>query len=160
MHIGIFQSPYIFTGGVTISDTTKQETYVGSTENQFKTRYRSHLSSFKNSKYRNSTELSKYIWTLKDTNVQYSIKWKVIKRCRPYSNISKRCYLCLHENFVVMYHPELCSLTYFNKFLTSDNVWYKHFNCYWQAWSTNAPHSYSIVISVLLSIRFNTQRSH
>ena len=84
----------IYQATVTRSDTTKQETYVGLTENQFKTRYRSHVSSFKNIKYRNSTELSKHIWTLKDANVQYSIKWKVIKRCRPYSNISKRCNLC------------------------------------------------------------------
>ena len=64
----------IYQATVTRSDTTKQETYFGLTENQFKTRYRSHVSSFKNIKYRNSTELSKHIWTLKDANVQYSIK--------------------------------------------------------------------------------------
>ena len=109
----------IYQATVIRSDTTKQETYVGLTENQFKTRYRSHLSSFRNIKYRNSTELSKYIWTLKDSNVQYSIKWKVIKRCRPYSNISKRCNLCLHEKFVIMYHPELCSLNSRSEFVTA-----------------------------------------
>ncbi len=91
-------------------DTAKQETYVGLTENQFKTRYRNHTSSFRNDKYRNSTELSKYIWTLKDSKVQYSMKWKIIKRCNPYSNISKRCNLCTYEKFVIICHPELCSL--------------------------------------------------
>jgi hypothetical protein len=104
---------------VTREDTMKCETYVGLTENQFKTRYRNHTSSFRNEAYRNSTELSKYIWTLKNANVQFSIKWRILKQCRPYSNITKRCNLCLHEKFIIICHPELCSLNSRNELVTT-----------------------------------------
>ena len=59
---------------------------------------------------KHATELSKYIGTLKDSDVRYSVKWKIIKRCRPYSNKTKRCNLCFCEKFIIICHPELCSL--------------------------------------------------
>jgi hypothetical protein len=43
---------------------------VGLTENEFKTRYTNHKASFNNYEKRNSTELSKYIWNLKNNNKQ------------------------------------------------------------------------------------------
>ena len=43
----------------------------GLTENNFKTRYRNHTSSFRHAKDRNSTELSKHIWTIKDNNIEH-----------------------------------------------------------------------------------------
>ena len=41
------------------------QTYVGLTENSFKTRYSNHKPSFSNADKRHNTELSKYIWYLK-----------------------------------------------------------------------------------------------
>ena len=52
-------------------DNNITETYVGLTENDFKTRYRNHTASFRHAKHRNSTELSKYIWTLKDNSINF-----------------------------------------------------------------------------------------
>ena len=49
-------------------------------------------------------ELSKYIWKLKESDVQYSTKWKIIEQCWPYSNKTKRCNLCLYEKFIIC-HP-------------------------------------------------------
>jgi hypothetical protein len=109
----------IYQATVIIEDTMKCETYVGLTENPFKTRYRNHTSSFRNEAYRNSTELSKYVWTLKDSNVHFSIKWKILKQCKPYSNITKRCNLCLHEKFVIICHPELCTLNSRNELVST-----------------------------------------
>ena len=49
------------------------ETYIGLTENHFKTRYRNHLASFKD-KNKNATHLSRYIWTLNEKNIDYDLK--------------------------------------------------------------------------------------
>ena len=57
----------------------------------FKTRYLNRASSFPNEKSKNATELSKHIWSLKESNTRFSIKWKIIKKCQPYSNRTKRC---------------------------------------------------------------------
>ena len=45
----------------------------GLAESDFKTRYRNHTASFCHAKHRNSTELSKHIWTLKDNVIEHFI---------------------------------------------------------------------------------------
>ena len=45
----------------------------GLAESDFKTRYRNHTASFRHAKHKNSTELSKHIWTLKDNNIKHFI---------------------------------------------------------------------------------------
>ena len=75
----------------------------------FKARYRNHQTSFHHTK-RNKKELSKQIWTLKDTKKPFKIKWKVLKRSQPY-NVSKKCNLCLDEKFEIFFRKDLCSLS-------------------------------------------------
>ena len=58
---------------VTVVTDKGSETYVGLTQNNFKTRYCNHIASFKNNKLRNETELSKYIWSLKEGNIKYKL---------------------------------------------------------------------------------------
>ena len=72
-------------------DNNITETYVGLTENDFKTRYRNHTASFRHAKHRNSTELSKYIWTLKDNNINFFISWRILSSSLPYKSSNKRC---------------------------------------------------------------------
>ena len=43
------------------------------------TKLANHRQSFSNPKLTNSTELSKYIWTLKDNNSNYKLTWKIQK---------------------------------------------------------------------------------
>ena len=62
------------------------------------------LSETRNPKRKHATELSIYIWNLKELDVQYSTKWKIIEQCWPYSNKTKRCNLCLYEKFIIC-HP-------------------------------------------------------
>ena len=85
---------------VTRKDNNTTETYIGLTENNFKTRYRNHTASFRHAKHRNSTELSKHIWTLKDRNIEHFISWRILSSHSPYNSSSKICNLCLKEKFL------------------------------------------------------------
>ena len=111
---------------VTREDSNDESSYVGLAEGKFKTRYANHNTSFRYEKYRNSTELSKHVWSLKDADVKFSIQWKILKKCKPYSAITKRCNLCLYEKFVIIRHPELSSLNCRNELVSSCRYRKKH----------------------------------
>ena len=87
------------------------ETYVGLTEGTFKSRFLNHTSSFRNTKNRHATELSKYIWNLKDSKTSHSVSWRILQPRNPYSAKTKRCNLCRHEKYLIIWQPELCSGT-------------------------------------------------
>ena len=110
------QTNVIYQATVTIETAT--ETYVGLATN-FKERYRNHKTSFRHSKRRNETELSKYVWNLQNENKPFQIKWKILKKCKPYSNINKKCSLCLNEKFIIICKKELCSLNRKNELASS-----------------------------------------
>ena len=88
----------------------KRETYVGLTSTDFKTRHRNHKNSFNDPKKKLSTELSKYIWDIKDKGNNFEIHWKILCHAKPYSNITKRCNLCLAEKYFIICKPEAASL--------------------------------------------------
>ena len=51
-----------------------------------------------------STELSKYIWKLKDEGVEEPekmIKWEIVRRTVPYRCGTRKCDLCLSEKLVI-----------------------------------------------------------
>ena len=113
------QSSVIYQATVTRNDNNTTETYIGLTENDFKTRYRNHTASFRHSKHRNSTELSKHIWTLKDNNIEHFISWRILSSHSPYNSSSKRCNLCLKEKFLIIYRPKLSTLNKRNELVSS-----------------------------------------
>ena len=86
----------------TREETNVEKDYKGVTEGEIKQRITAHMSSFRTVEYRNSSELSKYIWKLKDENKQFDIKWKIIDRSIPYINGSKRCNLCITEKLHII----------------------------------------------------------
>jgi len=90
----------IYKAIVTTDET--QKNYIGLTSNTFKTRYNSHKATFTDIEKRNSTELSKYIWKLKEKNTPYEIKWNIIQHAQPYSPATKRCNLCLAEKYHII----------------------------------------------------------
>ena len=59
--------------------------------------------SFRNQAYRNSTSLSSYIWSLKESNVEYSVKWSIISKAKAYTPEQKRCHLCITEKAKILY---------------------------------------------------------
>ena len=113
------QSSIIYQATVTRRDNLASETYIGLTENNFKTRYRNHTASFRHSHLRNSTELSKHIWTLKDSKVNYSLSWRILSKAQAYDSTSKRSNLCLKEKLSIIHHPELSSLNKRNELVSS-----------------------------------------
>ena len=86
------------------------ETYVGVTETEFKTRLANHKQSFKKPSQRTATELSKYIWSLKNADQTYEVNWKILGRAKSYSNVTKRCNLCLLEKYFIICRKELATL--------------------------------------------------
>ena len=113
------QSSVIYQATVKRNDNNTSETYIGLTENAFKTRYRNHTASFRHTKHRNSTELSKHIWSLKDNNIDYSISWRIISSSSSYNSSSKRCNVCLKEKFLIICRPNLSSLNKRNELVSS-----------------------------------------
>ena len=87
-------------------DNIDPKVYIGLTEHNwehsFKSRYNGHTSTFRHRKLANSTTLSKYIWDLKDSGINYRIKWSVLKRARAYSAGTKTCNLCLCEKLCIL----------------------------------------------------------
>ena len=89
--------------GAEVTNNIDEETkkYIGMAETPFKDRYRNHIKDFKNKKYNKSTELSKYIWQLKDNNKVRTVKWRIIKTVR--SNVTLNyCKLCLMEKYYII----------------------------------------------------------
>ena len=104
------QSSLIYQATITRKDNSTTGTYIRLAENNFKTRYRNHTASFQHTKHRNSTELSKHIWTLKENNIDHFISWRILSSRSPYNSASKRCNLCFKEKLLIISQPELSSL--------------------------------------------------
>ena len=83
----------VYQATVATVDNRPDQTYVGLTENSFKTRFTNHKASFNHPSKRLNTELSKYVWQLKDTKTNFQITWKILKQAAPYNPASNRCSL-------------------------------------------------------------------
>ena len=92
---------YIYKTTVTVTVTERnshnQETYIGLKENEFKTRFNLHKSSFKLEHKRTSTTLSEHVWKLKKKNINFKIKKEVVKKVKPFAPSDKVCKLCLQK---------------------------------------------------------------
>ena len=92
----------VYKAEVTTTDDNAKQTYIGVTANDFKTRYRNHLKSLRNEKYKHETELSKHVWNLKKENRQFSIRWAIVKQIPAGRNGKRKCTLCLEEKLMIM----------------------------------------------------------
>jgi hypothetical protein len=90
----------------TENNSKPDETYIGLTANPFKTRYNNHTASFRHETKRSATELSNYIWDLKEQIIRYNVKWTALGHARPYNAASKRCNLCILEKFYIISKPQ------------------------------------------------------
>ena len=73
--------------------------YYGTCEGEFKSRFYNHTKSFRDRG--NETELSKYIWQLKDESKSYNRRWNMFMYATPYKYGTRRCDLCLTEKYVI-----------------------------------------------------------
>ena len=78
--------------------------YYGLSEPEFKSRYANHKSSLKYPSKRNTTELSKYYWELRDKGVDkkdIKVDWRIERQAHKYKCGTRRCDLCLTEKLVI-----------------------------------------------------------
>ena len=95
-------SNIVYSAEVLIGNNQHGDKYFGICETEFKTRLGNHKNSFKNRQKEKDTELSKYIWNLKDKNItNYSIKWSIVKQTSGYNSVTNSCNLCLSEKLVI-----------------------------------------------------------
>ena len=66
------------------------------TATTFKERYANHKKSFKFHRYKNDTELSKYIWELKSNDRDYTLKWSILKRAGAYTHPVQSVAISIH----------------------------------------------------------------
>ena len=86
----------IYRADVFNDKNSEKKFYFGLACTPFKERYRNHTRNFKHEKYENCTELAKYIWQLKRSNINFSIKYSIASKVsgNPSSII---CPLCITE---------------------------------------------------------------
>ena len=114
------QNEIVYQATVTTRGVTgTTETYVGLTATDFKTRWCNHQMSFKHEKRRNDTELSKHLWKLKEKKEGYSISWKIIAKAKSHSNTTKRCNLCITDNFFILSNPQMATLNKRNELISN-----------------------------------------
>ena len=84
-----------------------KKVYLGLTEGEFKKQnYYDHVKSFKSKFYANSTNLSSHVWEIKKRkNVTPVLTCEVLHTVKAYSNITKRCSLCLHKKLAIIIYP-------------------------------------------------------
>ena len=107
--------------------------YVGHAEGESKSRFHNHKLSFKHKRYSNKTTPSSYAWHLKRVSSETTnLKWSCFRSVPPYSNISKKCLLCLYGKLeLVTYQDQkellnkrfelLCKCHHANKFYTGND---------------------------------------
>ena len=100
-----------------ISTSTAMETYFGLCDTTFKLTQRNHMCSVKNEHYKHSGELSKYIWSLKEKNMKYTIKGRKVKQAKLYTNFTKKCNLCLWGKYFII--PKMSTLNNRNELISS-----------------------------------------
>ena len=95
-------SNIVYSAEVLIDNIEQGDIYFGISEIEFKTRLSNHKKSFKNRINETNTELSKYIWDLKDRNItNYCLKWSIAKQTSGYNSVTNSCSLCLSEKLII-----------------------------------------------------------
>jgi hypothetical protein len=75
-----------------------------------KKRLGNHKKLFKHEKYAHDTTLRSYIWKLKDRNLDFDIKWKLMARATPFSPVTNVFYLCTRETYFILIRPETATI--------------------------------------------------
>lgn len=92
----------IYKAEVANNINTDIKSYIGLSETPFKVRFRNHTKDFKHKKYSKSTELSKYIWSLKESNIEPSIRWSILHKVHTNKVKCNYCKLCLTEKLYIL----------------------------------------------------------
>ena len=72
-------SKVVYKAEVSNNVNNDKKLYIGLSATPFKDRFRNHNKAFNNERYKNDTELSKYIWDLQDKEIVHQINWSILK---------------------------------------------------------------------------------
>ena len=78
--------------------------YRGLCSTTWKDRYAVHNQGFNHKKYSKGCELAKHIWSLKDSQKTFSLKWSILQRVRG-RLVGGECKLCVTETMLINKHP-------------------------------------------------------
>ena len=86
-----------------ITLNTSRKFFIGLSIPPFKECYNNHKRDFRNKRYKESTELSKYIWSFQESGTEFTIHWKTLIHVK---GIKKRvyCSLCLTEKLWLLHY--------------------------------------------------------
>ena len=91
--------------------------YYGLTCNTFKTRHNRHNETFRKKKFYDETELSKYLWKLKEKNINFRTEWKLKEHARPFKPGDKFCSLCNAEKKAIILGDRRKTLNKLSEFI-------------------------------------------
>ena len=98
-------SKIVYSVEIKTDDQQLSKFHLGICEMKFKTRFNNQKKSFRHWDNKKDTELSKYIWELKDKHTEYQIRWSIAQKLSDYHPVSTSCNLCLLEKLL------LCNLS-------------------------------------------------
>ena len=92
-----------------VSTESSSKSYIGSTETEFKCRWRNHKSSlnkrsrrYPSNNFGYPTTLAKYVWEKKDAGEVPNVRWSQMKRAVTYRCGGLKCNLCLEEKLAIL----------------------------------------------------------
>ena len=88
----------IYRADVYCEENKDYKFYFGVAQTAFKERFRNLNRSFSHKQYINCTELSQYIWSLKDAGTPYTTNWSLVAKVKG-STKTNNCPLCLTEKY-------------------------------------------------------------
>ena len=89
-----------------LSPDTPNKVYLRTSDGNFMKRFFNHRKSFNNEASANDTTPSKYIWKLKEiSNLIPTLLWSIANKVLPYSIISKKSLLSIHEKLEIINYP-------------------------------------------------------
>ena len=83
--------------------------YIGLCSTSFKVRLAVHKQHMNHKVHRTKCELANYVWNLKDAGINYSIKWKILKKVRG-RLVGGACRLCTTEQLFMVEYPDKSKL--------------------------------------------------
>ena len=93
-----------------VVNTSKTKKCYGLGEKSFKERYNNHMWSFINKSRQKSTQLSNYIWELKENSENYTMDWLIAMKAHSYICETRKCDLCLGEKLLTGRANSTCLL--------------------------------------------------
>ena len=75
--------------------------YIGTAEGEFKLLYNNQTMPFRHKRAVNDTKLSKYLWKMKEENVDYNLQWSIKMYASPYKCDARKYGLCLTEKMII-----------------------------------------------------------